>query len=499
LRLGHRTIAATPLMRDEEAIGVLVIRRLEMRPFSEKQIELLKTFADQAVIAIENVRLFEEVQARTAELTESLKQQTATADVLKVISRSTFDLQAVLDALAATVTQLCEADGAAIMRQTGGKFRVVASSGYSPEFSTYIKGLVHEPGRGTVVGRVLLEGKTVQVADAAADAEYTLLEGLRLGGFRTILGVPLLREGLPVGVLSLTRSVVKPFGEKQVELVETFADQAVIAIENVRLFEEVQARTAELDEALIQQTATADVLKVISRSTFDLNAVLQALIESAAQLCNAQTAGIYMLNGGVYRLGAAHGQSPEFRAFEETHPDAVGRGSWVGRAALERSVIHIPDVSKDPEHAFPEVAKLGGFASVLCVPLMREGEPIGIFALTRPQVGPFTERQIDLIKTFADQAVIAIENVRLFQEVNKRTDELTRSLDDLRAAQDRLSSRPRSSHRSDNSPPGSRTRSRTRSTSSTISPRFQVSSLRSWAACWTGRRLKRTFAPRFTN
>jgi two-component system NtrC family sensor kinase len=438
LRLGHRTMAVTPLMRDEEAIGVLAIRRLEVRPFSDKQIELLKTFADQAVIAIENVRLFEEVQARTAEVTESLKQQTATADVLKVISRSTFDLQAVLDALAATVTQLCEADGAAIMRQTDGKFREVANYGYSPEFSAYIKGLEHVPGRGTVVGRVLLEGKTVQIPDLTADTEYTLLEAQRLSGIRTVLGVPLLREGLPVGVLTLTRSIVKPFSEKQIELVETFADQAVIAIENVRLFEEVKARTAELDEALTQQTATAEVLKVISRSTFDLNAVLQALIESAAQLCNAQTAGIYTLDGGVYRLGAAHGQSPEFRAFEETHPDAVGRGSWVGRAALERSVIHVPDVSKDTEHAFPEVAKLGGFASVLCVPLMREGEPIGIFALTRPEVGPFAERQIDLIKTFADQAVIAIENVRLFDEVNKRTDELMRSLDDLRAAQDRL-------------------------------------------------------------
>ena len=433
-----RAVLSVPLKRDQETIGVFGIARRTAGPFAQRQIELVETFADQAVIAIENVRLFEEVQARTAELTESLKQQTATADVLKVISRSTFDLQAVLDALAATVTQLCEADGAAIMRQTGGKFREVASYGYSPDFSAYLKGLVHVPGRGTVVGRVLLEGKTVQIADATADTEYTLLEGQRLGGFRTVLGVPLLREGLPVGVLSLTRSIVKPFSEKQIELVETFADQAVIAIENVRLFEEVKARTAELDEALTHQTATADVLKVISRSTFDLNAVLQALIESAAQLCIAQTSGIYMLNGGVYRLGAAHGQSPEFRAFEETHPDSVGRGSWVGRAALERSVIHVPDVSKDTEHAFPEVAKLGGFASILCVPLLREGEPIGIFALTRPEVGPFTERQIDLITTFADQAVIAIENVRLFEEVNKRTDELTRSLSDLRAAQDRL-------------------------------------------------------------
>lgn len=433
-----RTVLGVPLMREGNPIGVLILARQKVQPFTEKQIDLIQTFADQAVIAIENARLFEEVQARTAELSESLQQQTATADVLKAISRSTFDLRAVLDALAESVTRLCEADNASIVRETDGKFVEAASYGYPAELEKYFSGFVHIPGRGTGVGRVLLEGKAVQIPDVLADADYTLREGQRLGGYRTVLAVPLLREGLPIGVFSLTRSTVRPFTERQIELVETFADQAVIAIENVRLFDEVQARTAELGEALQQQTATADVLKAISRSTFDLQPVLDTLAESAAKLCDADTSVIFKRDGDLYRWSADYGNLPEAAVFAKANPFAASRDSVTGRVALEARAVHVSDVLADPDYGATQLQKLGGYRTILCVPILREGAPVGVFALTRSQVRDFTPRQIELVETFADQSGIAIENVRLFDEVQARTRELSRSLEDLRTAQDRL-------------------------------------------------------------
>lgn len=433
-----RTVLGVPLMREGNPIGVLILARQKVQPFTEKQIDLIQTLADQAVIAIENARLFEEVQARTAELSESLQQQTATADVLKAISRSTFDLRAVLDALAESVTRLCEADNASIVRETDGKFVEAASYGYPAELEKYFSGFVHIPGRGTGVGRVLLEGKAVQIPDVLADADYTLREGQRLGGYRTVLAVPLLREGLPIGVFSLTRSTVRPFTERQIELVETFADQAVIAIENVRLFDEVQARTAELGEALQQQTATADVLKAISRSTFDLQPVLDTLAESAAKLCDADTSVIFKRDGDLYRWSADYGNLPEAAVFAKANPFAASRDSVTGRVALEARAVHVSDVLADPDYGATQLQKLGGYRTILCVPILREGAPVGVFALTRSQVRDFTPRQIELVETFADQSGIAIENVRLFDEVQARTRELSRSLEDLRAAQDRL-------------------------------------------------------------
>src|SRR5262249_28861912 len=246
----------------------------------------------------------------------------------------------------------------------------------------------------------------------------------RIGGFRTILGVPLLREGLPIGILLLHRAVVRAFTDKQIELVTTFADQAVIAIENVRLFDEVQQRTNDLSESLQQQTATADVLKVISRSTFDLQAVLQTLVESAARLCEADQATITRQIGGKFFRAEAYGFSPEFMNYVRDVPVVAERGTVLGRALLEGKIVHIADVLTDPEYAWPEAQRLGGFRTMLGVPMLREGVPIGVLALTRSEVRPFTQRQIELVSTFADQAAIAIENVRLFDEIQDKNRQL---------------------------------------------------------------------------
>jgi signal transduction histidine kinase len=249
LRMGHRTILSVPLLRDDEAIGSLSVRRTEVRPFTTQQIELATTFADQAVIAIGNVRLFDEVQARTRDLSESLQQQTATAEVLKVISRSTFDLQTVLRTLVESAARLCEADKATITREKGGVFYRAEAYGFSKQFMDSVKELPVVLDRGTVHGRALLEGRIIHIPDSLADPEYTFVEAQRLGDFRTILGVPMLREGVAIGVVVMTRSEVRPFSDKQIELATTFADQAAIAIENVRLFDEIQDKSRQLAEA----------------------------------------------------------------------------------------------------------------------------------------------------------------------------------------------------------------------------------------------------------
>ncbi len=280
-----RTLLAVPLINDNEVIGVIGIYRKEVRPFADSQIDLVTNFAAQAVIAIENTRLLNGLR-------ESLQQQTATADVLKVISRSAFDLQAVLDTLVESAVRLCDADNATLHRPKDGAYPFVASYGYSDDFVQYMRDHPIIPAQGSVLGRTVIERKPVQVADVQAEPGYTLLEQRKVGGYRTVLGVPLMREGESIGVIVLTRGTVRPFTDKQIELVTTFADQAVIAIENVRLFDEVQARTRELTSALEQQTATSEVLKVISRSAFDLQTVLNTLVESAAQLCEAEMASI---------------------------------------------------------------------------------------------------------------------------------------------------------------------------------------------------------------
>src|SRR5262249_44547183 len=408
---GARTIVVVPMLRESELVGAIVIFRQEVQPFTDKQIELVKNFAAQAVIAIENTRLLNELR-------ESLQQQTATADVLKVISRSTFDLQAVLDTLVESLARLCEAYDAIILLRQDDLLQVKAHHGPIP---VGVSGLPIE--RSWVSGRAFLDRAPVHIHDVQAsthDFPDTTQTALRVGA-RTILAVPLLREDEAIGALTIRRTEVKPFTEKQIELVTTFADQAVIAIENVRLFDEVQARTRELSESLEQQTATSEVLKVISRSTFDLRAVLDTLIKSAARICRAEKGNIALLRGDTIEYIAQDGFPPDFLEYMKALHLKVQRGSVSGRAALEGKIIHVPDVLADPEFVLLDAQKVGGFRTALGVPLMREGIPIGTMFLARAMVEPFTQQQIDLVSTFADQAVIAIENVRLFQNVEART------------------------------------------------------------------------------
>jgi two-component system, NtrC family, sensor kinase len=435
---GHRTNLGVPLRREGETIGVFTLTRQLVRAFTPRQIKLVETFADQAVIAIENVRLFDEVRSRTIDLQESLQQQTATAEVLKVISRTTFDLRAVLDTLVQSAARLSEANYSFIFRREDDKYRLAASHGFSPEYREWMASHLIELGRHTLVGRTALEGHTVHIPDVLADPEYAWGESIRRGGFRTMLGIPLMREGAPIGVIAACRSTVEPFTTKQIELVTTFADQAVIAIENVRLFDEVKARTEDLRESLQQQTATADVLKVISRSTFDLQTVLQTLVESAAKLCDAEKATITRQKDGILFRGESYGFSTEFMDYVRNVPVVPDRGSATARALLEGVVVHIPDVRADPDYTFNEAQRLGDFRTIIGVPMLREGKAIGVIVMTRSEVRPFTDKQIELATTFADQAAIAIENVRLFESVEARTRELTQSLEELRTAQNRL-------------------------------------------------------------
>ncbi len=430
---GIRSIAAIALRKEGVLQGAIIVYRRQVRPFTDKQIALLQNFAAQAVIAMENARLLNETRERTRDLQESLEYQTATSEVLKVISRSVFDLDTVLQTVVATAIRLCRADTAIIYRNEGGEYRWAAGQMLVPEYEARERDITIRPGTGSVVGRAALESRTVQILDAWTDPLYEAKEDARVGGVRTMIGVPLLREGSPIGVIGLARMRVEAFTEKQIELVSTFADQAVIAIENARLLGALRSRTDDLQESLEYQTATSEVLKVISQSTFDLQPVLDTLVETAARLCDAEMGHLAVREGEAYRYVATSSLNPEWDAIIRAHSFMPGRGSVVARTALERRIVHVADIAADPEYTLVEAVAVGKIHTVLGVPLLREGEPIGVISVARHRVEPFDDKEIALVTTFADQAVIAIENARLLNELRERTDELARSVEELKA------------------------------------------------------------------
>jgi two-component system, NtrC family, sensor kinase len=412
--VGQRAAVAVPMFREGEPVGALTVSRREAREFSAKELALLQTFAAQAVIAIENVRLFRELQARNRELTESLEQQTATSEILRVISSSPTNLEPVMDAVTRNARKLARADHALIGEASEGRIRWLATSGCP---------LVSEGppiSRQLPSGRAILDCQTTQVEDVTELTED--FPGVRRAypefGVRTILATPLVREGLAIGVLLVRRTTMRSFTGKEIELLRTFADQAVIAIENVRLFTELQARNRELTESLEQQTATAEILRVISTSPTNLEPVLDAVVKSAARFCGAPDASVFRLDGEALRAVAHHGPVSQPTGFLVP----VVRGSVAGRSLLERQAVGVTDLQVETEE-FPEgsaLARQTGQRATLGVPLLREGVPIGVILLRRAEAVPFTDKQIARLQTFADQAVIAIENVRLFTELQDK-------------------------------------------------------------------------------
>jgi GAF domain-containing protein len=438
------------LRKDNVLLGAVNVYRQEVRPFTDKQIELVKNFAAQAVIAIENVRLLKELR-------DSLQQQTATADVLKVISRSTFDLQTVLDTLVESATQLCAANKGVIFQREGDLYRMAASHGFSAELKQYAAEHPLRPGRGSMTGRVALEGRSIHVPDVLADPEYRET-GYQAFGYRTSLAVPLLREGASIGVLVVGREEVSPFTDKQIELATTFADQAAIAIENVRLLDELRQRTNDLTESLEQQTATSDVLRVISSSPSDLQPVLETIGERAEKLCNAEISVVSIVDGELVRVASIHGMTETgveaarrvfpmrvldyfIRRDQETSTfyegflkpiDLRTDETITARAIRTRGVCHVADVLSDLQFQNKDAARISGFRGCLGVPMIRDEQVVGAIFVARRQPGLFSDTQVQLLKTFADQAVIAIENVRLFKETKTSLEQQTATADVLK-------------------------------------------------------------------
>src|SRR5262249_49929726 len=426
---GARTHIVVPMLKDDELIGALSIYRTEVRPFTDKQIELVSNFAKQAVIAIENTRLLNELRQRTDDLSESLEQQTATSDVLQVISSSPGELGPVFQAMLEKAVELCHAKFGNLVLFKGGEFRVVAMHGAPRPYEDLRRRSPAIPPRTarTILGALMETAQVVHIADLAAEERYADSAIVKLASARTFLSVPMLKEGQLIGGIEIYRQEVRPFTDKQIELVKSSANQAVIAIENPPLLN-------DLRESLQQQPATADVLKVISRSTFDLQIVLNTLVQSAVRLCEGDMGAIDRQQGGELRQVASYGQPPAMMAFMETHPIPAGRGSVVGRTIQGGAPGQITDVLADSEFELTEAANIGGVRTMLGVPLLREGRPIGVMVLQRKAVRPFTDKQIELITTFADQAVIAIENVRLFEAEQQRTRELSQALEQQTAS-----------------------------------------------------------------
>ena len=429
---GHRAALVTPLMREGVPLGAMMVRREEVRPFTDKQIKLLETFAAQAVIAIENVRLFQELEARNAELSESLEQQTATAEILRVISSSPTDVQPTFDAIASAAVRLCEANEGTVFRFDGSLIHMVAHHGGGPrEIEALRRVFPSAPGRGTVTGRAILTGSVVQT-DIATDSEHEFRD--LTGIFRAVLAVPMRRETTTIGAIAVNRRDGRPFTDKQVKLLEIFAAQAVIAVENVRLFQELDARNRDLSEALEQQTATAEILGVISSSPTNLAPVFDKILDKACALSDAQLGAVFRLDGERFDAAAWRGVRKEFAELLRTREYRVGRPMF--RPEGPWHPVHIEDVTKTAIMQDPnliEIVETEHVRTVLGVPLVREGKMIGSIMMYRREIRPFTDKQIQLVSTFASQAVIAIENARLFRELQVRTQDLARTVEQLQA------------------------------------------------------------------
>src|ERR1700738_927374 len=441
---GRSSRLGIPLLREGTPIGVLTLTRSTARPFTGQQMELAATFADQAVIAIENVRLFEAEQARTRELSESLEQQTATSEVLRVISTSPTDTQPVFDAILESATELCAAETGILFRYAEGAYHALATRLHDAHLAeTFKQSRRPAPDSQTGLGRLMRERRTVHIPDMLNDPAYDARDPLRFqvlqGGMRSWLGVPMLKEGELIGAIVIYRSEQRAFTEQQIALLQTFADQAVIAIENGGLFDEVQARTREVQESLDYQTAISDVLNVISRSPNELQPVFDSIVQTSTRLCEAEYSVFFRRqDDGNYRIAATDNAEAEFIKFAREYPFEPTRASCTGRAVLERGTIHILDASTDPEYHMPEFTRITKHRTLLGVPLARDDIVIGVIVLARTIVQPFTEKQIELVTTFASQALIAIENVRLFEAEQARSRELQESLQQQTATADVL-------------------------------------------------------------
>jgi GAF domain-containing protein len=427
---GSRSAVVVPMIKGAELIGAIVVYRTEVRPFTDRQEEVLKNFAAQAVIAIENARLLNELRQRTSDLsqrttdlTESLEQQTATANVLRVISSSSTDIQPVLDTIVRTAGELCASEYAALFRLQDGNYHAAAWNNAAAEWAKYHSEHPIRVDRGSLVGRTALERSAIHILDCLADPEYAMHEAARLGRQRSMLGVPLLHNGLPIGVIGLLRTVVKPFTEKQIELVTAFADQAVIAIENARLL-------SELRESLQEQTATSEVLQVISSSPGDLQPVFATMLGNAVRICDANFGNIYRWDGEVLHLLASHNTPPALADARKHSPLRPYAETPVGRMVVHKAAFHSADMTAMPgyiDRSDPgaiAAVELGGVRTILAIPMLKENEMIGSFSVYRQEVRPFTDKQIALVTNFAAQAVIAIENARLLKELRERTEEV---------------------------------------------------------------------------
>jgi signal transduction histidine kinase/CheY-like chemotaxis protein len=419
---GLRTVLSVPMLRNGEVIGLVNVWLREVRPFSDKQIKLLETFARQAVIAIDNVRLFRELEARNQELAEALEQQTATAEILRVISSSPTDVVPVFDTIVSRAARLCDASFAFVMLSQGERLTLGARTSCSPEFAAFLSE-GKAPNRATATGRAALERKPVQVLDFLAESEALVTPAHRAEGIRTVLAVPMLRDDALLGVIAVWRRKVRPFTDKQVKLLETFARQAVIAIDNVRLFKELEARNRELGEALEQQTATAEVLRVISSSPSEARPVFDTIVRNAARLCNANFAFVMLAQDGWLSLAARTDCTDEFAVFLERGFPA-NRGTTSGRAAFERRPVQVLDFLSDPDVLVTPEHQAENIRTVLAVPMLHDDRVLGVIAIWRREVRAFSDKQVKLLETFAAQAVIAVENLRLFDEIQETSRQL---------------------------------------------------------------------------